>query len=965
MKSALRMVAAAVLALTTLAAADAPVVRVYDHLLDPAIHPDYSRRHVQPPTWETFGNRTRFVTLRGFGIEDNRIVGYEQELDAYTVTHRLGDVVWPAYPILFTENLGDLADAIKQRDLFLFDIWGYVPGSGPGGYWQQYHPPAGGFEMLESKLGERWLGMDVGEQDGRYVGGYASQMYPITGDRVAQYLNFQRHFQAMTDELGNKVSTLVSLNFGHYFLKEGEYTLIGAETAQGLPNGQVYYAFIRGAGKQYGVPWFGNASVWNRWGYKNYAAEGNDHGATKGTSLSLLKRLLYSHILYNCVFVGYESGWLIGDELTPIGRMQQAAVEWTETYGQPGTMLTPVAVMTDFFSGWSFPRHLYTDNVLRVWGNLPYEPGDYLTDNVLDLFYPGYQDSSFFHDETGFIVPTPYGDNADCLLSDAPGWVLAQYPILIVADELQGGAELRDKLNAYVEQGGHLVITAGSLTGFPEGLGGINVVGLPERVHGAVVTGDFGEIEETDAFDLHRLECPNATILQTCLSVSTGEAIPAAVHTALGNGRLTVLASPFGIGAFPREDVIHNDIDKAYASPYPMLPHVRAILSELAREQTLFESPEGLSLITCRRAPGEYTLGLCNNSLASKPFTIVSRCGSIESVEELPLDQSEKGAAGYLPTGLDGRDVGVGTDTTIAGGDVRVFRVKVREENVEQIPASVPPPRPAGRILPLRNCTSIKDAVLTRPTFFQHFDAVAVDWRYVYERDTETLARESGWIGRQGLHVYVDLTSGINLYPDIRLVNNDPDAFAASMETVQNVLDKMSALGAKNLILSLHRQPENNFTVEQTEQSFDETLRTLCADAQSRGITVYLRQSPKAGSRLEGVLDRIDRVGAPNLRWAASTALLLHQKANPGDIAALFQDRPGLWLASAPAYDIAGTIWTMNAQLADNVDLDTLSQLLGSAPSAPVMLDGVYSDWDAEYHDVRFANTATADKRDH
>jgi len=32
-------------------------------------------------------------------------------------------------------------------------------------------------------------------------------------------------------------------------------------------------------------------------------------------------------------------------------------------HGAPGTMLTPVAVMVDFYSGWSFPRHLYTPNL--------------------------------------------------------------------------------------------------------------------------------------------------------------------------------------------------------------------------------------------------------------------------------------------------------------------------------------------------------------------------------------------------------------------------------------------------------------------------------------------------------------------------------------------------------------------------------------------------------------------------
>ena len=124
--------------------------------------------------------------------------------------------------------------------------------------------------------------MDIGEQDGRYIGGYAAQMVPASGDRFEQYLNFQRHFERCATNWATRCATLVSLNFGHYFLKEGVYTTIGAETAQALPNGQVYYAFIRGAGKQYGVPWFGNASVWNRWGWKTYGSEGQRNGPTKG-----------------------------------------------------------------------------------------------------------------------------------------------------------------------------------------------------------------------------------------------------------------------------------------------------------------------------------------------------------------------------------------------------------------------------------------------------------------------------------------------------------------------------------------------------------------------------------------------------------------------------------------------------------------------------------------------------------
>ncbi len=931
----------------------APPFRVYAHLLQPDEHPDYTRLHVQPPTWETFGNRTHFVTLRGFSMDGDTIVDYREELDKYTVAFGLGDVVWPSYPVLFADNVSDLAEELKRRGLFLFDIWGYVPGSGPGGYWQQYKPSPDVLAMLEAKLGDHWLGMDVGEQDGRYVGGYASQLYPISNDRVNQYLNFQHHFEAMCDELGNKMSTLVSLNFGHYLIKEGVYTTIGAETAQGLPNGQVYYAFIRGAGKQYGVPWFGNASVWNRWGYKTYAGEGDNHGPTKGTSLSLLKRLLYSHILYNCMFVGYESGWFGEDGLTPIGHMQQAAREWTEQYGTPGVMLTPVALMTDFFAGWTFPRHLYTNNVLRVWGNVPYEEGDYLTDGTLNFFYPRYQDSSFFHDETGFLSPTPFGDSVDCLLTDAPGWLLARYPLLIIAGELRGDEEIRDKLAAYAEQGGHLVITAGNLAKFEGGLGSVTASGPAVTVQAGTIRGLDG-FETTDhTFALCPLAYPsNATVLQTCNS-EMRKTFPTAVRVPCGKGRITVLASPFGIADAAAEGVIHNDIDRPFASPYPLLNHVRALIGDAAQEQCLFDTPDGLSLIVCRRGPGEYTLGLCNNGLTPKPYEIVSRCGEIRSVDALPLDQSEKDAIGYLPTGLDSTNVGISTDTVTAGGDIRIFRVKVQESIVEEMPYVTPPPRPRGRILPIGNCRSIQEEVLIRPTFFQHFDGVSVDWRYLQRQDKSALTREAGWITRQGLRVYVDMTSGINLYPDLRLVNNDESEYSESMTTIREVLDKMTVLGTRDAIVSLHRQPENNFTREQTTESFGETLRAICADALTRGITVYIRTSPKGGDRLQTIIETMDRAAAPNLRWAASTALLLHQHADPGHVAALVNNRPGLWLAAAPAYDAAGKAWTMNAPLAGNADEDAVASLLTAAPDAPILLDGVYANWDGEYRDAR------------
>ncbi|MBI3118708.1 MAG: TIM barrel protein, partial [Candidatus Hydrogenedentes bacterium] len=775
--------------------------------------------------------------------------------------------------------------------------------------------------MLESKLGDHWLGMDIGEQDGRYIGGYAPQLYPMSGSRFEQYLNFQRHFEAMGNELGNKLSTLVSLNFGHYFLKEGTYTTIGAETAQGLPNGQVYYAFIRGAGKQYGVPWFGNASVWNRWGYKTYEGEGEDHGPTHGTSLNLLKRLMYGHILYNCVFVGFESSWFQGAELSPVGRMQQTAQQWVRANGQPGAMLTPVALMTDHFAGWTFPRHLYTDHVYRVWGNLPYGPGDYFTDHVLDMLYPGYQDSSFYHDESGFNTPTPYGDLADCLLSDAEPWLLAQYALIIVTGELPDDLSVRDRLEEYVAQGGELIITAGNLKQWPSL--------CQVRPGGELKSFTAGTApNEEEAFSLLGLPVPpEAEVLAEC------DGVPAAVRYRFGQGRMTVLASAFGLGEQAHAELpLKNEIDQPLATPYAMLRHVRAVLDGALREQALFTAGEGLSVITCRRAPGEYTLGICNNGLAERPLNIASQCGTLTSLEELPLDQSEKGQPGYVPAGCESATLGVSTASTIAGGDVRVFRVRVEEQGVEEIPHQKPAARNKGRILPLHGAGSIKEFVLARPSFFAHLDGVKVDWRYLQVRDIEALGEESKWLQRQGLRIVVDLTSGINLYPDLRLVDNDPVEYPHSIEVISQIIEKSAALGARDLVLSLHRAPENNFTAEQARASFVESLRQIAARAAQQEIQVHLRTSTKAAGGLREVAALVNEAGSPNLHVAASLALLAEQHWPVEDCREIMRQQGGLWLAAAPEHDIAGRLWSINGNLADWKEAASLWPYLDQAP---------------------------------
>ena len=920
-------------------------IRIYSFPMDPRQHPDDNRRKVKPPDSGTFGNHIQFMALRSLDGD------YKKLLDQYTVKYGLGNIIWPSYPLIYRNDLPEVVQELKRRNLYLFDIWGFVPGSGPGGYWQQFVVPDNTLGLFEKELGDHWLGMDNGEQDGRYVGGYASQMYPSGGVREQQYLNFQNHFQGLTDRLGNKMATLVSLNFGHYFLKEGVYTMIGAETAQGLPNTQIYYSFIRGAGKQYGVPWFGNASVWNRWGWKNYSGVSDYNGGdTKGTSLSLLKRLIYSHIMYNCVAVGFESSFLNDkDELSPVGKIQQSANRWVSKNGNPGNLYTPVAVMQDFFSGWSFPRHLYTEDIFKVWGNLPYDEGDYLTDGILNLLYPGYQDASFFHDETGFITETPFGDAADCLLSDCPLWLMQQYPVIIIGSRLKGGHEIKDKLEAYVKSGGRLVITSGNLETLPDGLCGIKT-GQKKIEFGENAQISIGEkrVTEKSGFTAGVIIAPSDSKL-----LASSDNIPLAIELNYGNGTLTVLASQFGINS-KQGNTDNPGIDKNMKSPFPLLSHVELIISEILKSTRIFNPIDGISLITCRKNAGEYTVAISNNTWNEKPFDITASDGSALTITELPIDRSERKSTGFLPESVS-QDPGSNSRKTIAGGDIRIFNVRIGNENIEEIPFIKPVPNPVNRGLPLRNITSVKREILLRPTFFQYFDRITVDWKYLSTKEKSALFEESVWIKSQGLKINVDLSSGINLFPDLRIVNNDSAEYRKSMDLIGSVIQKMDLLGAGDLILTTHRTIENNFTEEEFSASLKNTMKSICLMAAARKIDVHLRLVPgKYSDRPEQAKDLQLSVDEPNFYIAPSLAMLTADPENLKANLEIFKElKYSILFIGAPEKDIYGKLWNLNMPLHKYGHYEDIRSILQEAKDKTLLLDGLYDDEDEEYLDIK------------
>ena len=857
-------------------------LKLYPYLPDPSLNPDYERYAVRHPTLDVFGNTPQFATLRNIPtILNGSELNYKAIISRYCLNSSttLGRMLYPRRPsFFFVNNYADFINYLKSQGLYMTTVHGFSPVSAG------YRPPPKVLEYLEKTLGDRWLGISNGEQDGHYFDAFIGEELPKNTNHKGQYLHFRDYFTAMENILGPRMTTLLSDTYPHYEIKSGLYTLAGAETSQHGPNAQIRYSFIRGAGKQYGVLWFGNVSVYNRWGHKVYKTpskttssdnlpmpnpklshkygdspqrnytckhtkafnlQTDGSGPTCGTSLNLMKRLMYAHIMYHSAYASFEDNWFYNAEpnvLSPIGLIQHNAYLWTMKFASLGTHVPTIALYLDFFNGWATPR-LKRGSEFHVWYNLPYMEGDYLSDGIFRVIYPSYQDASYFHNETGVSSPTPYGDALDVLLSDASSWVLKQYDTVIVSSNIDGGMEVEHNLNDYLTSGGNLILTAGNLAKLPMGsltvTTNLNCKFVPSGSTVHIFTGE-SMVEKYNMTVCDIDFPPNSTVLawledHTPLAVQ----MPAA-----NNGSLTVFATPFAISS----DAVarpSSQEDVTLPSPYPLLDHAQTLLNNIFTNATLFTSSANLSLVPTHTSKDQFYLLVSNPELREQPMKLLSPQGKITSLEEIPLDQSEKGAEGYLPDGFEGADIGHSTNTTIAGGDTRLFAVTLSSDLLHFLPKVQPKPRPIGVALHLRHIDhSIRYEVLLRPTFFQHYDSVVVDYSYLITKDDDFLKQESRWLKQQNLSVCVDASPSVNLFPTLRLTNDAPDLHNQTMQSLTRLLYKMNALGSCDLIMSLHIFP-NHQTHDESLQDFNNTLHYLDNLGSQLNITVHMLDAQK------------------------------------------------------------------------------------------------------------------------
>jgi len=603
----------------------AKVEKVWNKPVDPAKDPRFKETKVKPVTREDLGTDFRVMTPYSFNVnEKGYIEDYKDKINFFFKHYNFGSVIHQFWLFIKAKNFKEVVDYIAEQKLYL-NIFGYVPSCNPEKeFWAEYKVPNEVQDYLLKKLGKYFIGWENGEQDGRYISSYAQSFCPHPAARKRAYQYFLSYFGKLTSHLQNYLSALNSLTFQHYFAEMGVHRIIGAEIVQALPSVPMWFTFIRGAGKQYSLLWFAGIAVYDRWGAKVYEEEAEEEGSrkgpNKGPSISLLKRLWYVSYMYGSSLIGQGSyfftkkGKYIKDEkgmlkLSPIGEMNIKEVEWSREHSERGVQYTPVALLFDFFTGWVPPRHLYSQRVYLVWGNMHYTKGDHQIDVFYREVFPGYEDSGYYHNERGYLTPTPYGDIFDVLLSNTPSFVLNRYNLVILLGEIKLKGELLNKVKDFVENGGSLILSACQVGEAGSDFTGVEVTKEYKEAKKSYNLIDGKEFEEDYFYQIVKVK--SAEVLAV-----NEDKYPLITQKKYGKGKIIVITPEYGLGKEIKYDMpIVSEEDNPLPPKYKLLKIVKHLIFPYIRSFNLVDiEGESIQYITnLTKEKNKLILTLCNN----------------------------------------------------------------------------------------------------------------------------------------------------------------------------------------------------------------------------------------------------------------------------------------------------------------------------------------------------------------
>lgn len=446
----------------------------------------------------------------------------------------------------------------------MFDLWATFKGDRRAdfrGYViSECQMPKEEYEFMVQEVGDLFLGWEIGEWDGLYardvVQHWADDEKPTS--RKEGHATFMRYIRNLHEMLYSDTNALCGMPYAHYF-NELPVRMVGAETAQGLLNAQLYISSLRGACRQYGMHFKLISSIFDRWGHTDFVSSldpnhpqkhGQRVGPYEGHTLGLLQALWITGYLAGAAIIGLEGAFYTGEvvagrrQLSPMGKAMHELTRWSRDPHPRGEPIRPLAFMLDYHAGWAPPRHYYSSTAeCVVWHGVPYGPSDYAMDRAYDCFYPGYIDSGFYRDERGFITPTPCGDVADILLTDAALQDMQAYPVIWLLTDESPTADLLDRMRAYAVSGGHLILSCTPMVEAAQAWFGLEMIeGTTEGIASIQVTE-----QRTLREAYYQVRVPEALPPDWTHHVVSEKNDPLVISNEMGKGKVTFIMADHGL----------------------------------------------------------------------------------------------------------------------------------------------------------------------------------------------------------------------------------------------------------------------------------------------------------------------------------------------------------------------------------------------------------------------------------
>ena len=302
-------------------------------------------------------------------------------------------------------------------------------------------------------------------------------------DALGQMLKWISRQYDISD--GDKWHSMTGFYFYQHYAAEKGATEIGCEIGEGISSFQQHIAFTRGAGRQYKRPWYIDFSMWN-YGFcyypENNSPYGERGGPEYGSALNLLERAaVMSYMSGANMFLAEAGGAFsllneLGSDglykVSPYGEVCRKFYKFTNEHSDRGTNYTPFAIALDYYHGMDggWTDYTTTDKAFTVFD---YNDGDRFTDAVLDIFYSDTRDIFWCGPytpsrEKNKMRNDRKADSVDVVLQNASKEVLSSYPCVILSGDIKFSDAEKKNYQAYVKDGGCLVMNTAYLNKFPD-----------------------------------------------------------------------------------------------------------------------------------------------------------------------------------------------------------------------------------------------------------------------------------------------------------------------------------------------------------------------------------------------------------------------------------------------------------------------------------------------------------------